>query len=203
MKIQMKFQKIICLVMILVGALLAIHTFAYTTGSLELLGEPITGTTNWQAPASFPMSQLYLDVQPFNQTMFILSVLVIVAGCLLYITATNKRRKYYITNIIATGVCAVFDIVVAIYALVENTIFRSQFLALDFDAWQAFVDDPSNFGKYSMSTSTVMFDLGYVVYLLVIVAAALLIFNLFWKFKCQKEEQKLLDGSYVAAGEVA
>jgi glycopeptide antibiotics resistance protein len=76
-------------------------------------------------------------------------------------------------------------------------------LALDFDAWQAYVEDPKTYGQYSMSTSTVMFDLGYFVFLLVIVAAALLIFNLFWKLKCQKEEQKLLDGTFAVAGEVA
>jgi hypothetical protein len=201
MKTQMKFQKIICLVMLIVGAVSAFYSFAYVTGSVQYLGEYLN---NFKTPL-FDGAELYLDIQWFNNFLFYGSVVMILAAVLLYISACNKRRNYYITNYIATGICAGVDIILSILFMVFNGIYKAKFLnEVDFAAWYATDQtEKVSLGMDSCySESTVMFDLGFVLYAIVIVAALALIFNLVWKILCMKSEKKLLSGEQVAGGAV-
>jgi hypothetical protein len=74
----------------------------------------------------------------------------------------------------------------------------------DFDAWYALdqAERINNNIESAYSKSTVMFDLGFVLYAIIIVAALALIFNLVWKILCMKSEKKLLSGEQVAGGAV-
>lgn len=198
MKAQMKFQKIMCLVMLLVGALSAIYCFIYCTGPLANIGVTLSkkdGLPDYDAVFG-PAQELYVDVQPFNTALLILSIVMIVAAAVLYITATNKRRNYYISNYVATGLVCGVDVAVSLYVFIQNSIFLGRFNNL--------MSDPvisGEFKRISESrpdveyvTSTWTFALGYVVYIIVIAACAALIFNLIWKIKLMKGEKMLLNG---------
>lgn len=205
MKTQMKFQKIMCLIMLLVGALSAIYCFMYCTGGLVNIGMSLSkkdGKPNYTA--GFEDAQkLYVDVQPFNTALLILSIVMIVAAALLYITATNKRRNYYVTNYVATGIVCATDIAVSIYVLIQNTIFMNRFIGIINDPKlnEMYIEIAKSRPDVSYVTSTWPFVVGYVVYILVILACVGLILNLVWKLKLMKGEKQLLSG--VAASEVA
>lgn len=80
----------------------------------------------------------------------------------------------------------------SLVAIIMNIIWRAQFLNVDFEAWKAF---NSTLDGAAYSESTLWFDLGFVVYAIVIIASLLLIFNLVWKVLLMKGEKKLLEAS--------
>ncbi len=205
MKTQMKFQRIMCIIMIVVGALSAIYCFMYCTGALANIGitvEKSLGAPKYAEGFEGP-GQLYIDVQPFNQTLLILSIVMIVVAVSLYITATNKRRNYYVDNYVATGLVCATDIGISIYIMVQNGIFLSRFNAL--------MADPAVVAKYEelaaanktmdCVTSNWTFVLGFVIYSIVILACVALVLNLVWKIMLMRGEKKLLRGN--AVNEVA
>ena len=229
MKAQMRFQKIMCLIMLILGALAVVYACCYLTGSMSDLFTCLeTDTVNggWQeVSASYTSdgvtytlvgvgAMLYVDIQDFNDTLLWLGIIIILAAVVLYITSTNKRRKYYITNYIATGVVVIVDVVISIVAMVMNASWKSKFLDINFEQWESCynyytINKRTGAITYSFrsiygveySDSTVMFDLGFVLYAIIIVASLLLVFNLVWKYMNEKQEKKLLGGS--VAGKTA
>ena len=76
MKAQMKFQKIMCLVMIIVGALGLLYAFFYMSGSMSELGYNIdqfgtNRTSNFYANPGKNDALLYDEMQPFNTLMML------------------------------------------------------------------------------------------------------------------------------------
>lgn len=150
---------------------------------------------------------LYNDIQSFNTMLMYFGIVMILLAVVLYITSTHSRRNYYISNYVAIGACAGGNIVLSLVSLVMNGIWRGKFLNVDFAAWRGHWDFMIDFaGEESIvvhySESTAFFDLGFVVYILVIIASVLLILNLVWKIKLMQGEKKLLAaGNQVAGGE--
>ena len=129
----------------------------------------------------------------------------ILLSVLLFITSCHRRRNYYISNYVATGVCAGGNIVLSIVAMIMNGIWKGEFLNVDFERWLEYYDKrqearPDVVVQYHYSDSTVMFDLGYAVYLLVIVVSLVLILNLVWKIMLMKGEKKLLSANVLSPG---
>lgn len=208
MKAQMRFQKIICLVMILVGALGLVYAFVYLTGSMAALGQSVKIDAGNRV-SSFTASEgkydalFYFEIQGFNDALMYCGIVMVLLGVLLYITACNKRRNYYISNYVATGLCAGGNIVISITLMAMNAHWKSEFLKVDFTAWKKYCDDFfTQYGtKMPYGDSTVWFDLGFAVYTLIIVASLLLILNLVWKILLMQGEKKLLAGNRIAGGE--
>ena len=217
MKTQMKFQKIICLVMIIVGALALLYAFAYLTGSVAELSYSInkgTRKSTFVAADGKYDALFYMEIQGFNDILMYCGIAMILLAVLLYITSCQKRRNYYVTNYIATGLCAGGNIVMAIVLMIYNTFWKGEFLKVDFAAWykqyemydallaaggmnQEQYNDAVHYGE-----STLWFDLGYAVFAIVIVASLLLIFNLVWKIMLMQGEKKLLANNQLAGGVV-
>lgn len=205
MKTQMKFQKYICLVMLIMGALGLLYAFFYLSGGMAELGlARMTDITNDdQFVSRFTAAEgkydykLFEQIQPFNDALMYCGIVMVLLAVLLYITACNKRRNYYITNYIAVGACAGGNIVMSIVLMAMNASWKSKFLNVDFDAWYEY--NVRTFGEntkeYIYSESTVWFNLGFVVYALIIVASIALILNLVWKILLMRGEKKLLDGT--------
>lgn len=198
--------------MLIVGALALAYAFCYATGAISALGYAldnkftvdgvqykydmdiaIKGESSILLIADGKWdATYYTEIQSFNSLLMYFGIAIIVLAVVLYITACNSRRKYYVTNYVATGICAGGNIVMSFVAIIMNIIWRAQFLNVDFEAWKAFnstLEGP----KYS--ESTLWFDLGFVVYAIVIIASLLLIFNLVWKVLLMKGEKKLLEAS--------
>lgn len=211
----MRFQKIICIVMIVVGALALLYAFAYATGSLAELSNTIdvaNRTSSWTAAEGKYDATFYFTIQGFNDALMYCGIVMILLAVLLFITHSQKRRNYYISNYVAVGACALVNIVTSIVLMAMNAFWKGEFLNIDFAAWKATMQTyfdmveagimtPEAAAEYiHYSESTLWFDLGFVVYAIVIVASLLLIFNLVWKILLMKGEKQLLNGSNQLAG---
>jgi hypothetical protein len=206
----MKVQKILCLVMLLVGVIATFYAFAYCTGSLAELGQVINVNRNphssyFTASKGKNDALFYEKIQDFNSALMYCGIVMILLAVFLYITASNKRRNYYITNYIAVGVCAGANIVMSVVLMIMNASWKADFLNIDFEAWAAYNESRSVLESFvaHYSESTTMFDLGFVVYAIVIVASILLVLCTVWKYLLMKGEKSLLNGETVKGGAVA
>ncbi len=204
MKTQMKFQKYLCLVMLILGALSLAYAFFYLSGSMAELGQNrrIEQGSEEQFVSTFTAVdgkydyKLYELIQPFNNTLMYCGIVMVLLAVVLYVTACNKRRNYYISNYVAIGACAGTNIVMSIVLMALNASWKSKFLNVDFDAWYAsqqfYIEHMPESAHYS--ESTLWFDLGFVVYALILAASLILVFNLVWKILLMRGEKKLLNG---------
>lgn len=209
MKAQMRFQKYLCLAMIILGAIATLYAFCYCTGSMVKLGQTLDNSFEsfFDASEGKYDATLYVEIQSFNNLLMYFGIAMILLAVLLYITSCNKRRNYYVSNYVAIGLCAGGNIIMSVVSLVLNGIWRSKFLNVDFVEWEAYWDNRiasrpgANIVK-QYSESTAAFDIGFVVYILVILASVALILNLIWKIKLMQGEKKLLANENLAGGVV-
>lgn len=214
MKTQMRVQKYLCLAMIIVGALALLYSFAYSTGAIANLGISINTVAGNQVSA-FTAAEgkydalFYYEIQPFNTALMYCGIASILLAVLLYITSCNKRRNYYVSNYVATGLCAGGNIVMAIVLMIYNSYWKAEFLKVDFEAWNALFDryyklveaGQTQYASYiHYNDSTVWFDLGYAVFAILIIASILLVLNLVWKILLMKGEKQLLAGNKLEGG---
>lgn len=191
--------------MLIMGALTLLYAFCYCSGGLAELGQVInvsnaTGahSSRFTAAAGKNDALLYDDIQGFNNLLMWFGIVMILLAVLLYVMACNKRRNYYITNYIATGVCAGGCFVLSLVALIMNAVWRAEFLNVDFASWYEYsIGRLEATGVMHYSDSTLWFDLGFVVYALMMVAAILLVLNLVWKIALMRGEKKLLENNLV------
>lgn len=197
MKTQMRFQKILMLVSLIVAALSLVYALSFCGGTVYQYGTlylPNSGTEAVEGA-----EDLFFASQDYNDTLIALSIIFIVIVVLNYITASQKRRKYYITNYVSIILTAVYAVVFAILLLVFVSDTYSLFTAIDKEAAEeAYLLLYGDF-KYSIAN----FILGYLMAALILVTAAVLILNLVWKIKLMQGEKKLLEGSVVASVESA
>ena len=204
MKTQMKFQKYLCLALLLLGALSLLYAFAYLSGGMSALGmardkAPLGSDEKWVSIFTAAEGKydykLYEQIQDFNNVLMYCGIALIASSVILYITACNSRRNYYISNYVAIGVSSLANIVLSVVLMAFNAGWKSKFLNVDFASWKAYNDYMVGIGGDShYSESTLWFDLGFVVYTLMIVASILLILNLVWKVLLMKGEKQLLSG---------
>lgn len=182
MNVQMKFQKITCFVTIIISAFfflmaLGILTDIYYTKFLADYGLEVT---------------LFDDMQPFNRTLVNLAIVAIIAAVFLLVTVTHNRRRYYISNYVATILSSVVNLGVAIYSIINILGFKKEFLAIDFAKWQ---EIHQTIDKIKYTKSTFWLDINLIAACLLIGTSILLIANLIWKITLMKKEDKLLSSS--------
>ena len=188
-KRQMLLQKILCLLTVITGAI----TFLYSLGIMTDLYDTLFTTMPYSdhTKSDVAGSIIYYDMQGFNSMLVKASIGFILAGAILFITCTNTRRRYYISNYIAIAINVIYGLVFTCWAHININAFRAQYMKVDFEALKAYTEMWNT--KYS--DSTFWFDIHYAVFGLVIVIVGLHIFNLILKVKLMKEEAGL-----VAAG---
>lgn len=198
MKTQMRFQKYICLAMLIAGVVALLYAFFYSTGSIAELAQMID-TSLASKPSYFLASKdkydatLIKDLQAFNNLLMYMGVVMVLLAVVLFITGCNSRRNYYISNYVGIGVCAGGNIIISLVLMVLNGIWRVNFLNVDFAAWKEFNDFLVQYGAAShYSQSTLWFDIGFAVYSIVILVSIVLILNLVWKIKLMQGEKELL-----------
>lgn len=202
----MKFQKIICLLMLIFGALAVLLSFVWQTGGFAALGEwvdPKTKMSLFIAAKGKNDATLYNDVQGFNTAMMYCGIAMVILAVILYITACNKRRNYYVSNYVATGLCAGGNIVMSLILMIMNGIWLGKFQNLDFASWKA--TDKMEYVDFDMASkyndSKAWFIVAFVVYILIIAVSVMLILNLVWKIKLMNGEKRLLNGQTVNKSE--
>lgn len=187
--------------MVVVGALSVVCSFLFCSGGMANIGLTISRNAGQIVyREGFKEAQeVYLDAQDANNLLFILSIVMIVVSLLLYFTATNKRRTYYISNYVAIGAVCAADVIIAIYSLVIYATYLSRF--------QGIINDVALNAKFheiadinpsiTYDASIWNFVLGFVVCILVILACVGLILNLVWKIKLMQGEKRLLSAQLV------
>ncbi len=188
MKTQMRFQKILMLVTLVVAALSFVYALSFCGGTIyqyNSLYDQINKVEEVEGAEA-----LFLASQKYNDILIGLSVAFIVIVALNFVMASQSRRNYYVTNYVSIILTAVYAVVFAILLLVFVSNTFSLFAAIDREVaefeYSLVMDD----FKYSV----VNFILGYLMAALMIVNAVILVLNLVWKIKLMKGEKQLLKG---------
>ena len=188
-KKQLLIQKIVCFLAL--GA--SVLVFLYALGIMTDLHDAfykITDLAHPESKARNPVegSVIFYDMQGFNKIFLSMSIVLILAAVLLFITSTQIRRRYYVSNVLAVTVNVVLNVGVAIWAGAQIRAFRAQFLTVDFAALQ----EQAEKGRTVYTDSTFWFDAHYVIFAVSLAACALLVANMVWKFILMKQEKDLL-----------
>ena len=191
-KKQLKIQKLICLLCIIAAAV----TFVYSLGMITDIQEALRGTMrNPMKPTQTKVegSWIYYDMQPFNKQFVNSAIVPILLACLLYITNTHSRRKYYFTNYLAVGAYSAYTIYLGLWAHGEIQKFAVQYMTtINFEELKEYAE----FMGTPYLDNTNMLDLHRVVLVCAIASVVALVGSMIWKIILMRSEKKLL-----AAGE--
>lgn len=187
-KKQLVFQKYACLFAVIAAAV----SFVYSLGIITDIYDTLYSTMmnpNDLSQTFVPGSIIYYDMQAFNMTYTNVSIVLILAACLLYLMNTQIRRKYYIGNYFAIAVYSAATLGVTIWSHLQIEAFKVQYLTtVDFEALKSF----SEMWNKPYSESTLMLDLHYAVAAIAVISVAALIGNAIWKVKLMKAEDALI-----------
>lgn len=194
-KKQMTAQKVICLLSIIASAVVFVYSLGLMTDLYDSLYSTMMNPNNL-SDTDVPGSIIYYDMQGFNRVLLRVSIGLILLSCLLFVTNTSVRRKYYVGNYVAIGLNVIANVITAVWAHGQLAAYKAQFLGIDFDALQFHAE----LWETPYITSTFWFDAHYAVFALTLIVSALLILNAIWKISLMKEEKKLLgEGKAVSA----
>jgi len=187
-KKQLRFQKFACLFSIVAAAAYFVYSLGIVTDIYDSLYATMMNP-NDLTQTFVPGSIIYYDMQAFNKSFLSASIVLILIACLLFITNTNTRRKYYIGNYVASALYAVAALVVTVWSHIEISAFKVQYLTtVDFEALKSFSE---MWGKPYIE-STFWLDLHYVVAAVALLSAAAIVYNLVWKVQMMRGEEALL-----------
>lgn len=187
-KTQMKLQKILCLLAIFASALV----FIYSLGIMTDLYDSLYGTMtdpNDLTKTTVSGSIIYYDMQGFNNTFMKAGLGLILLSCLLFITNTHVRRKYYVGNYVSIALQTIANVAVAVWAHGQIVMYRAQFLEIDFEA----LAKHASRWKTLYTESTFWLDAHYAVFAVLLAVTVLLVANAIWKTRLMKQERVLIE----------
>lgn len=186
-KRQVSMQKIFCFLAVGVSAAILIYSLGIVTDLYDALYMTMRNP-NDLTQTSVPGSFVYYEIQGFNQSFLLAGIGLLLLALLLFLTNTHVRRKYYIGNYVASGLWSAAAVGVSIWAHGQIEYYKARFLQIDFAALKAH----SDMWKTLYTESTFWFDLHYPLFALLLLVAALLVFNAFWKISLMRQEEALL-----------
>ena len=187
-KKQLVFQKFACMFAVVAAAVSFIYSLGIITDIYDSLYRTMMDP-NDLTQTFVPGSIIYYDMQAFNKSFMNVSIVLILLSCLLFLTNTNVRRKYYIGNYVSIGLYSVATLGVAVWSHLQIEAFKVQYLTtVDFEALKAF----SEMWGSTYIESTFMLDLHYVVLALAVLSVAALVYSAIWKVQLMKAEDALL-----------
>ena len=193
-KKQLTLQKVLCLLAIISSALV----FLYALGIMTDLYDTLYSTMRNPADLTqtdVPGSIVYYNMQGFNAYLLKCSIVLILLACVLFITNTHVRRRYYIGNYVAIGAYAAANFYVAIDTHGYIELFKARFLSVDFEALRAHAD----LWKTAYTESTFWFDAHYFVFAVSLLVSIGLVLCAVWKIRLMKEEAALIKQGKEAA----
>ncbi len=191
---QLRLQKQVCLLAMISGVCVFLYALGIMTDLYDTLYSTMMNSADL-TQTDVPGSIVYYNMQMFNNVFLRYSIVLILCACLLYITNTHTRRKYYIGNYAAIGIFTAANLYVAIWAHPYIEIFKQQFLRVDFAALKAHAE----LWKTAYTESTFWFDVHYAVFALSLLASAALVANAVWKARLMKQEAELIGKGKEAA----
>ena len=198
MKTQMRFQKILALLTLILSAITIVFAFGFFTGDLATLSKMVTAQSFLRQHCSpeqqNAMINTYYTALSINDLLMWLGIIFLLVVVFIYITASQKRRNYYKTNYIAVILAAAYA---AVFAIIGIAVISSVLISLNAsvtpEIWQAYKEYNDTNGLNNYSHTAVMFYIGYVVFAIVLVDALAWVYNLIWKIKLMKGEKALLE----------
>ncbi len=185
---QMLFQKILCFAAIAAAALVFLYALGLMTdlydGLYYTMMDPSNPHDTWVTG-----SWVYYDMQPFNQALLKVSIGMVLLACLLFLTGTHTRRRYYVGNAVSTFAFAAAGAALSVWAHGQIEAYKAQFLEINFEELQFF----SELMDTPYIDSTFWFDAHYVVLGVLLLVCAALVANFFLKHSLMKEERKLIE----------
>ena len=186
-KKQLIFQKFVCMLALCAAAIVFIYSLGLMTDLYDSLYSTMMNP-NDLTQTDVPGSIIYYDMQGFNNTLLRVSIGLILAACLLFITNTHIRRIYYVGNYFFTCLMVAANVAAAWWAHGHLEAFKAQFLQVDFAALKEF----SEMWNTAYTESTFWFDAHYAVFGLTLFASLLLVVNVIWKISVVSAEHRLL-----------
>lgn len=187
-KKQLVFQKYACLLAVIAAAVSFVYSLGMITDIYDTLYSTMMNPNNLNE-TFVPGSIIYYDMQDFNKQFTNISIVLILTACLLYLTNTHVRRKYYIGNYVAIGIYSAATLGVTLWSHTQISAFKVQYLTtVDFEALKTF----AQMWNKPYSESTFMLDLHYAVLILAVLSVAALIYSAVWKIQLMKAEDELL-----------
>ena len=187
-KKQLVFQKYACLFAVIAAAVSFVYSLGIITDIYDSLYSTMMNPDDL-TQTFVPGSIIYYDMQAFNKSFMNVSIVLILLACLLYLTNTHIRRKYYIGNYAAIGIYSVATLGVTIWSHLQIAAFKVQYLTtVDFEALKTFAE----MWNKPYSESTFMLDLHYAVAAIAILSVVALVYNAYWKVQLMKAEDALI-----------
>ncbi len=193
-KKQMVAQKILCLAAVIMGAVVFIYSLGIMTDLYDSLYTTMRNP-NDITKTTVTGSRVYYDMQPFNRWFVIMAIVLILLGCLLFVTNTHIRRRYYIGNYIATAAYFGFSVYLTVMCHSYIEAFKAMWLNIDFAA----LAEHAAARNTLYTESTFWFDIHYAVFGLLLLVGVLLVANAVCKAILMKEEAALIGKGKEAA----
>ncbi len=187
-KKQLVFQKIACMFAVVAAAVSFVYSLGIITDIYDSLYRTMMDPSDL-TQTFVPGSIIYYDMQPFNKSYMLVSIGLILLACLLYLTNTHVRRKYYIGNYVSIALYSVAALGAAFWSHFQIEAFKVQYLTtVDFEALKSF----SEMWGSAYIESTFMLDLHYLVLALAVASVAALVGGAIWKMQLMKAEDALI-----------
>ncbi len=188
-KKQIKCQKLVCVLAIIACAIAFLYALGIMTDLYDALYSTMRNPYDL-TETDVSGSIIYYMMQDFNRDLLKYAIGLILLACLLFLTQTHVRRKYYVGNYVAVGLYSVATIAYAVWAHSYIEGYKAAFLSqVDFEA----LKQHAEMWKTAYVDSTFWFDVHYAVYAVLLAATALLLVNLIWKIRLMKAEKRLIE----------
>lgn len=189
-KLQLTCQKILCFAALAACGILFFYSLGLSTdlfdGLFYALPEEAKLATS---KVNVPGAEVYYKIQPFNRQLLNSTIVLLLAGCALFITNTHSRRRYYISNAVSTFAFAGGGVVLSLWAHFNIESFKKMFLQIDFEKYEKYATRR----RKEYIDSTFWFDIHYLVLAILLLVCVLLVLNYFWKLHLMQAEQKLIE----------
>ena len=186
-KKQVALQKVLCVGLLIICALIFLYSLGIMTDLYDALYNTIRNPEKLDK-TTVTGSRIYYDMQPFNRNFLHAAIGMILLCVLLFLTNTHSRRKYYIENYTAIGLFTVGGAAFSAWAHNEIEAFKAQFLQINFEE----LAEHAAKKKSLYTDSTFWFDIHYAIFGLLLLGILLLLANMLWKMKLMKDEQALI-----------
>lgn len=185
---QLKFQKIVCLAAIILAAIYFIYSLGVITDIHDALRSTMRNKNDY-TKTKVEGSIIYYDMQPFNKDFTNYSVGLILLACLLFITNTQIRRKYYIGNYVATVLYSGAAVALTVWVHTNLAAFAEQYRTTV--NLEQLKDYSETWGTLYLDNTNLL-DLHYYIAGLAILVVAALIGNMIWKICLMRGENILI-----------
>lgn len=192
MKAQMKFQKILSLLSIIVAAVVFIYALSFFTGNLN----SVLHYKSTDVDGLYDGADKFISMgQSFVDALEIICIVLFVVIAVTYIMGCNSRRNYYITNYIAVGAIITMTAFVALFGLIYLFVLMAEYYGgIDWAGMERVQLSYSYKPEFKdkVAQSPVMFIIGIIVFLIVAANCVAWVLNLIWKIKLMRGEKALL-----------